>query len=115
MSDSLFMATLFPLTVATGATVSRSLDMRAEAYDAEAITVQAPASIDGKSYTWEVSLDGTNFATLEDTTETAIPVPAASKAIIYNGVFTGIRLLRLKASGAVSADVVFQLTKSCRA
>lgn len=115
MSGSLFSATLSPLTIAAGETVSRALDMRREAYDAEAITVQAPGDVDGKVYTWEVSLDGINFATLKDTANVNIIVPGTSNAISYNGVFTAFMLLRLKASGATSIDVEFMLTKSWRA
>lgn len=111
----LFRASLTSLTVLTGATTSRVLDMQKEAFDAEAIVIIAPADEDGKTYTFEISNDGTLYGTLVDLTGTAVIVPAATKAILYNGILTAFRYLRLKASAGPAIDVTFQLAKSFRA
>lgn len=115
MSTQLFFAKMTPATVPTGQAVSRVIDMQKEASDAEAIAVVAPASIDGKTYTWEASVDGgTTYGTVKDTAGTNIIVPGVSAIIIFNGVFTAITHLRIRASANVSADVTFQLGKNFR-
>lgn len=117
----LFRAWVSPLIVGTGLAVSRAVDMANEGFDAEAFSVQAPADIDSKTYTWEVSnsnvaLTGAIvWATLIDTAGANIIVPGVSKALCLNGILTGWRYFRLKASAAVSTDITFLISKSTRA
>lgn len=113
---SLFRANMASLVLSSGQTTSRAVDVNTECYDAEAILVQAPADINSKTYTWEISLDnGTTYATLQDTAGANIVVPGVSKAITYNGILTAAHKFRLKANGAVGIDVTFLIGKSFRA
>ena len=116
MSTQLFFGSMPNLTIPNGAADSNVLNMLKAGFDAEALTVCAPGTLDALTYTWLVSVDGgATYCTLTDLTGTAIIVPAATKAIVYNGVFTGITNLKLHASGNVAADRVFQLGKAWRA
>lgn len=115
MSTQLFFAKLQDATISAATDVSRVIDMLKEATDAEAISVQAPSNIDGKTYTWEASNDGgVTYTVVKDTAGTNIIVPGTSAIIIYNGVFTAITHLRIRASAAVSVDVTFKLGKNFR-
>lgn len=115
MSTQLFFAKMTAATILTGQSASRVINMLQEASDAEAIAVEAPSNIDGKTYTWEGSVDnGVTFATIKDTAGTNIIVPGTSALIIYNGVFTAITHLRIRASANVSVDVTFLLGKNFR-
>lgn len=111
----LFRAGLTDLTVLNGATTSRVLDMSKEGFDAEAFVVIAPANVDGKTYSYEVSNDGTLYGTLTDTAGTNVKVPGQTTAITYNGILTAFKFLRIKASAAPSLDVTFQIAKAWRA
>lgn len=112
----LFNGRLPSLVIPNGAANSQSFDWGTAAFDTEALTVIAPAALDALTYTWEVSTDGgTTFRTLQDLTATDMKVPAAGKAMIYNGVFSGITHLRIHASGNAAADRTFTMMKATRA
>lgn len=110
---SLFPATLPSFTIPIGDTVSNVLEWDKYCHDAEALKVISPAAY-AETFTWEVSPDNTNWSTLNDITDTAIKVPGAGKSIVYNGVFTAIKYLRIKANGAVAAARTFQIEKMWR-
>lgn len=108
---SVRQAKMSPLVIPQGAAVSQSLAWATLA-DAEAISVGAPPALDTTTYTWEVSYDsGTTWQTLVDSLGAAIPVPAAGKAMVFNGVFGGFTNIRLKAADNAAAARTFQLMK----
>lgn len=113
--SSLWQAKGPTFTIPNGTAVSNSIDYELTLQDAEGVTVFAPATLDVLTYTWEVSMDaGVTWKTLKDTSNTAIGVPAAASAITYNGIFGGYGLLRIKASGNVTAEKIFTTMKVWR-
>jgi hypothetical protein len=112
---SIFGATVPPFIIPLGDSESNELDWKGVMQDAEGLCVIAPADLAADTFTWEVSHDlGVTWATLNDLTNTAVEVPDEGCAIIYNGVFSGIDRLRIKASGNVAADRTFTLRKIWR-
>lgn len=81
--------------------------------DTEALTLQAPAVL-AEVITFQGSCDGVAFATIADLTGVAVKGPTAGQMIIYNGVFSGLKTLRIHAAGAVAANRVFQIGKAWR-
>lgn len=82
--------------------------------DAEAISISSPAVL---AETVQIQVDPGNgtFQTLVDSTGTAITVPAAAKSQLYNGIITACANWRLHATGAVTADRDFLVSKAYRA
>lgn len=113
MSTMLFWASLADITVASGQTSSRVVNCTLECYDAEAICIKTP-TLDGKTWSIQVSDDGITFYTLNDLTGTPIKVPTDGTAIIYNGVLTAFKFMKLVASAGVSTNLLFHWAKSTR-
>lgn len=100
------------LTIPNGGTTSNVLDAALDYYGLmQSILVQAPAVLDAGAYTIEVSQDNAAFATLcgADGT-TALALPAATKAKIFQAELTSAKFIRFKQVGAAAADRVFLLT-----
>lgn len=110
---SIAPASVKTLHIESGSDTSDELDWETYAWDAEAIVVDAPDSY-AEAFTWEVTLDGTNWKTLNDISNAAIPLPDQGCAIVYNGVFTAIKKLRIKADTNVAADRDFIVRKAWR-
>lgn len=104
-----FDARLFNVVIPSGSNVTRTISGAYEYSDATAITIQSPATLDALTFTIEISNDGTNFATL-NTGTVDLTVPAAGKAIQYTDML-GARFFRIKASGNVSANREFLVSK----
>lgn len=81
--------------------------------DTEALTVVAPA-VQAETLTFKGSLDNAQFDVIADSTATAIKGPAAGQLIIYNGIFSGLKTLRLQLSGNAAVDHIYQLAKAWR-
>lgn len=119
--SALSIVKLTDLTIPNGTAVSRWVLAERECGDAELITIYAPGTLDALTYTIEVSYDQdnganttyspTNVTTLNDGAGDVAP-PAATKACSYPGF--AVKAWRIKASGNVTADRVFGLTKSVR-
>jgi hypothetical protein len=100
------------LVVAVGASVTQTVDNLIVAGDAAMIGIISPASVQALTSTFEVSVDGTTFVTLQaGATLANIPVPAVSKAATYVELITW-PYWRIKMSGNASGTtIVFQ---ACR-
>jgi hypothetical protein len=108
MSQS-FDAIIHDVVIATGTNATRAIFGTYEYSDATAIIIQAPATLDALIFTIEVSSDASTWATLTDGTS-ALPTPVAGTAMQYTDML-GSKYFRLKASGNVSADRIFRVSK----
>lgn len=101
---------IYDATVASGGTVSRGVKGAYEYSDAVAIGIQSPATMDATTWTIEVSQDDSTYATLKDSSGTAIGPPGAGSARQYTEML-GFKFFRIKSSGATAADRTFKLSK----
>jgi len=108
MSQS-FDAPIHNVVIASGTNATRAIFGTYEYSDATAITIQSPATLDGLTFTIEISNDSSTWATLSDGLND-IPVPIAGKAAQYTDML-GSKYFRIKASGNVAADRTFLVSK----
>lgn len=100
-------------TILAGTTDGVAINWDRDYYDAESITVFAPAYVEVLS--WQASYDGgVTWLAVNDNTNAAVKVPAASTVITYNGIFGNMVLLRIHAGANVAADRIFHITKNYR-
>lgn len=111
-----FTNKLADITIPSGATKSRMVVAEKEYGDARKLFLQTPASIDGKTITIKVTYDQVpnittgNWATLADSTGTAISPAAISKARNVDDLI-GTTAFYLEANSAPSLDVTFGCAK----
>ena len=104
-----FNAALANIVVPSGAAISRTVIAFEEYADATAVCLIAPASLDGATYTIEVSFDGATFVTLNDGTADIGP-PAAGKGRQYVEL-CGFNFFRIRQSINAGADRTFRASK----
>jgi len=115
----LAVARLKPLTVPNGTNVSNVWLAREVYDDAEEVMLYGPAALDALTFTIEVSFNpeaaAPTWVTLQDGSPAAdVTAPAATKARSYaSGLISAVGV-RIKASGNVAADRVFDASKQYR-
>jgi hypothetical protein len=106
------LQTKMPNVVLLNGTTDIDIDYDGVYSDTEALTVQAPTYAEVLS--WQGSVDGVTFVPIQDLTGTALKFPAQNTIIIYNGVFSGLKTLRIHAAGPAAADRTFMIQKAWR-
>lgn len=94
------------LVIANGGTSSDVLDMASENRRPVVITLYGPSALTG-TVSVQISMDGTNFQTLQSPSGTDITITAAKCIVIAP---LGPCYLKLLSSGAEGAARTFQLT-----
>jgi len=117
--STLAVAKIGALTILNTGTTSNVFKAREVYEDAEEIQLDAPAALDALTFTIEVTNDpdaaAPVFTTLQDGSPPAdVNPPAAGKSRSYASGLLGAGGFRIKASGAVAADRIFNATKQYR-
>lgn len=103
------------VTILLGAQKSSSMNFQRDFFDAEVISIQAPAAVDAAEYTLEASDDDITYGPLQDINRAAIKAPnTASATIVYNGIAIACNYLRIASASNVAADRVFLIKKAWR-
>lgn len=110
---SIFSASIPPLVISNGASVSQSFEYSKACDDADGIAIFSPAVVTS-TYKFQVSLDGITWFDLHLLDDTIVKVPTAGCCIVYNGIFGGFLYFRIKSAGAVGADETFLMRKITR-
>lgn len=99
-------------TIPNGAANSNILNANEHYGDAAAIGILSPSALDAITYTFQGSVDGVTFVTLQiGTTLADITVPAASKAATYLSELLTWPFLRIHGTGNAAADRIFNTAK----
>ena len=110
---SVSFITNYQITIASGQNASGWSTAKIHHHDAAALVIYSPAVLDALTFTFEVvgTEDGVGLTrTLVDASGTDMSIPGAGKARWY-AELASVGSWRIKASGNVAANRVFDVTK----